>query len=264
MARPSLFTHRKFTRLARLLGKRYRAVGVLEMVWAHAYQDGDDRLGTVEDLEFMVDWDGEPGECATALVESGFLDLVDGELFVHDLFDHAPDYVRKRRSREDERRSRSDTDRSLTGQRTDNGGQRPPKIGTPAPAPAPAPAPTSKQLDVAPIDFDSVAQAWDTLALSFGIPKIRLPLSKDRRASVTGRVREHGIEAVMEVLTKTIPDSPLLIGENDKGWRATFDWVFGPRNFVKVLEGNYLRRVPRTGGDAENSRLRALFPKELQ
>lgn len=116
-----------------MLGCTYKAVGVLEVIWHHAYQDGDPIIGTAEDVEFIVCWDGEPGTCAGALVECGFMEPTEtGELAVHDLYDHAPDYVRKRRAREQERRSQSDGDRSLTGQRPKNG-------STPAPAPAPAP-----------------------------------------------------------------------------------------------------------------------------
>lgn len=97
MARPSLFRNRKFVRLSRLLGAQYRAVGVLEMMWAHAYEDGDPCLGTAEDVEFAVGWDGDPGVCASALVSAGFLDReADGSLHVHDLHEHCPDYVRDR------------------------------------------------------------------------------------------------------------------------------------------------------------------------
>lgn len=160
MARPGLWTHRKFRRLARLLGATYKAVGVLETLWAGAYADGDPRVGSAEDVEFAVGWDGEEGACAAALLEAGFLDQdEDGELVIHDLFDHAPDYVRKRLSREEQRRGkgrpatgqtppagqgRPDSDRSVTG-------QRPPNGRTPAPAPAPTPIPASQEAAEPPL-----------------------------------------------------------------------------------------------------------------
>ena len=37
-------------------------------------------------------------------------------------------------------------------------------------------------------------------------------------------------------------NSPFLLGENNRNWRADFDWIFKPSNFVKILEGNYLKR----------------------
>jgi len=34
--------------------------------------------------------------------------------------------------------------------------------------------------------------------------------------------------------------SSFLRGDNSRGFIATFDWCFKPKNFVKVLEGNYI------------------------
>jgi hypothetical protein len=144
MARPTLFTHPKFFRLAALVGGRAVALGSLELIWSAAYASGDAVIGDADTLEAVADWRGVGGGLAEALVVSGFVDQVDGELAVHDLYDHAPDYVRKRRAREEARRARGaavrdmgEGDRSVTGQgRTVTAVVRPP-----APAPAPAPAP---------------------------------------------------------------------------------------------------------------------------
>jgi hypothetical protein len=139
MARPSLFTHRKFAALGARFGSQITAAGVLELLWHRAYNDGDPVLGFPEAIEFAIGWQGEPGECVSALLDVGFLETTaDGLLAVHDLFDHAPNYVRKRRAREIARKNTTtnhqtaDSDRSLSG-------QRPPNGNTPAPAPAPAP-----------------------------------------------------------------------------------------------------------------------------
>lgn len=47
---------------------------------------------------------------------------------------------------------------------------------------------------------------------------------------------------------------PFLIGDNDKGWMASFDWIIETRNLNKILEGNYEPRVskikPKQGADA--------------
>ena len=130
MARPGLTKHRKFARLTRLLGSVAVARGSLELLWDVAYENGDELLGTAEDLEFQAGWTGEKGQLAAALVGAEFIDK-DGDLYrVHDLWDHAPDYVRRRLNRERQRRetgakfrslsSHPDTtDRSLTCQRLD-------------------------------------------------------------------------------------------------------------------------------------------------
>jgi len=137
-----LFTHRKYFRLGRLIGAPYKAVGVLEMIWNVAHGCGDPIVGKPEDVEFMVGWDGEPGACSAALVESGFLDVLeDGILMVHDLEDHEPEYVKARRRKEDQRRRKRlsrDRDVTVTGQ----GRDCPP---TPSPSPSPSPSPNKEE-----------------------------------------------------------------------------------------------------------------------
>ena len=110
MARPSLSKHRKFLRLVAMLkAPRSHARGYLELIWESAYERGEPHLGDAIDVELAADWPGEKGELARALVDCGgdglpgFLVEEDGAFRVHDLFDHAPDYVRKRRIREIER-----------------------------------------------------------------------------------------------------------------------------------------------------------------
>lgn len=63
-------------------------------------------------------------------------------------------------------------------------------------------------------------------------------LSGSRRKWVNARIREHGKEAVIEVVRK-VARSDFLNGKNGRSWTATFDWVFGVNNFQKVMEGNF-------------------------
>jgi len=41
-----------------------------------------------------------------------------------------------------------------------------------------------------------------------------------------------------EYFTKIL-DSSFLTGENDRGWRADFDWIINQNNYLKVTEGRY-------------------------
>lgn len=71
------------------------------------------------------------------------------------------------------------------------------------------------------------------------IPRVHSMSEKSKRASaVRARIREHGEEAVKEMIRKAAK-SDFLNGKNQRGWTASFDWLFLPTNFVKVLEGNY-------------------------
>ena len=69
------------------------------------------------------------------------------------------------------------------------------------------------------------------------MPKIRATCD-NRRRSIAARLREYGTDAVLEMLGKAVR-SEFLNGRNPRGWVATFDWLMQPRNFLKVLEGNY-------------------------
>jgi hypothetical protein len=155
MARPSLDQSSKFKLLVRRLGipKPY-ALGLLETLWRTAWENGEPVVGTAEEVEAAAEWPGEPGLFFKAMSSGRWLDdLGDGRWAIHDFWDHAPDYVRKRRVREMERRAKgaelsaaASGDRSVTGQCADNGDECPvsdeetaPNGRPPAPAPAPAP-----------------------------------------------------------------------------------------------------------------------------
>jgi hypothetical protein len=118
MGRPNLTEHRKFRRLARELDSDVIARGCLELLWDSAYQNGDPYLGEKDDVELAARWKGDPGKLTHALLlaggdsHAGFIEEVPdkpGHYCVHDLFDHAPAYVQKRKERELERKKRGVT-----------------------------------------------------------------------------------------------------------------------------------------------------------
>ena len=149
MARPNLDQNPKFKLLVRRLGiaKPY-ALGLLETMWRVAWENGEPIIGTPEEIEAAAEWPGEPGKYHAALVSGRLLDDVgDGRWAIHDFWDHAPEYVQKRRKRELERQERGTelADNGRLRRTTADGKRKPtPKVRTPAPAPAPAPAPTQK------------------------------------------------------------------------------------------------------------------------
>jgi hypothetical protein len=66
-------------------------------------------------------------------------------------------------------------------------------------------------------------------------------LSPQRRSAVAARAREHGMGSVLDVIRKRA-DSDFLSFTFGDGRGAGFDWCFGPKNFVKILDGNYDNR----------------------
>lgn len=170
--RPTLLNHQKFKRLCAVLKiPKPHAVGYLELLWHSAYESGDPRIGDTLDVELACEWPGEPGQLAEALAScggpgrSGFTDEKDGIYTIHDLYDHAPDYVQKRARRESARKEKgksiSDMRREAAAKRWNTDAsvmqtadtcmqtdasvrQNDAKVRTPAPAPAPTHTPSNK------------------------------------------------------------------------------------------------------------------------
>ena len=110
MGRSGLSSHRKFKRLVKELGSPITARGVLELIWDGCYECGDDRLGDEVDVAAICSWKKASKTLVDALVRSGFVEERNpGEFFVHDLWDHAPAYVEKRKQRELARIARGQT-----------------------------------------------------------------------------------------------------------------------------------------------------------
>lgn len=105
MARPSLEPSIKFKILVRRLGlPRPFVRGLLETLWDVGYTCGDPVIGDADAVEIAAEWPGEDGAFFEALRHGGWIDETeDGRWEIHDFWDHAPDYVRKRRKRELER-----------------------------------------------------------------------------------------------------------------------------------------------------------------
>lgn len=81
--------------------------------------------------------------------------------------------------------------------------------------------------------YSAVVEAWNAL----GLNEVR-KITGERERLLKARIKEYGEDGVLEAIGK-IKGSKFLMGGGDKGWTITFDWFLGPRNFAKVLEGNY-------------------------
>lgn len=117
MARQGLRIHPKFKRLIALLRMpEAHVLGHLQMLWESSYELGD-VLGDASDVEMTAGWVGEPGVLCAALeacggIRKGFVEEIPGSsgvFKVHDLYDHAPQYVQKRMEREADRIQKNTT-----------------------------------------------------------------------------------------------------------------------------------------------------------
>jgi hypothetical protein len=66
-------------------------------------------------------------------------------------------------------------------------------------------------------------------------------MTDKRRQKIRLRGEEMKLDlALVEKIFQKMEQSKFMRGDNKKGWRATFDWVFeNPFNWVKIAEGNY-------------------------
>jgi hypothetical protein len=90
-------------------------------------------------------------------------------------------------------------------------------------------------ITITTIDYNSVVENYHSLC-----PKLNkvVVINDLRKGFMNARVGEFGMEKVISVL-RMAGESEFLNGKNDKAWKADFEWIMRPTNFIKILEGKY-------------------------
>ena len=83
-------------------------------------------------------------------------------------------------------------------------------------------------------------------------------LTKKRETSIRKRIEEYGATKVGEVLI-AVSKSSFLNGNSSMGWKANFDWIMKPENFIKVLEGQYKNKEKPNKQDAKIEAQKAAY-----
>ena len=81
-----------------------------------------------------------------------------------------------------------------------------------------------------------IAEKWNEIGVH---PVKTITAGTTRGKMILARVREHGLDAVLQAI-EIAKRSPFLRGENNRGWMITLEWFAKPNNFIKVREGQYL------------------------
>ena len=252
--------HPKTKKLARLLGVSLpAAVGHIHYLWWWALdyaQDGDLSRFDSYDLKDAVHWDGDGIELMEALVESGYVDRDDeGGLHLHDWFEYAgklaerraKDRARKAEAAERTRKSKelhrnSDgIDAEVDGIPSVPNQTKPnltkPNQTEPNQPPAADAAP--------PVPYEKIRELFNSTCLS--LSKV-VGINGERKTSVAARWKEHPDLDWWAAYFRKVEASAFLKGNNDRKWKAKFDWLINAANMNKVLEGNY-----DSGEGGENS-----------
>lgn len=80
-------------------------------------------------------------------------------------------------------------------------------------------------------------EAYNATALRCGIPQAAR-FTPDRERKIAARLKDYGIEGWHRALAN-IEKSSFLTGTNDRGWRASLDFLLQAESFGKVHDGGY-------------------------
>lgn len=90
------------------------------------------------------------------------------------------------------------------------------------------------------IDYQLIADMYNDTCVSF--PHIS-KLSDARKKAIKARLRQYSIDDFKR-LFQMAEASNFLKGQNNRNWSATFDWLIKDANMAKVLDGNYVDKMP--------------------
>ena len=149
-------------------------------------------------------------------------------------------FFAKHNDNEYENKYENDIREGIEAEKTDAGASSPPT------------ADTEEDVRKERVPYDRIRDLWNETCKGFNNVHT---LSKSRKAKISVRVTEMGgVEKAMETIEKLfrkVSESNFLNGDNDRSWKASFDWLFeNDKNWVKVMEGNYDNRE-QNGGHME-------------
>lgn len=98
--------------------------------------------------------------------------------------------------------------------------------------PKPTPAKAAAKEDV-----ERIMNLWNVVCGKV-LPKV-IELTDRRHQLINVRLDERPDFKFWEELFKRVTTTPFLLGDNNRGWKTTFDWVLNANNLVKIMEGNW-------------------------
>lgn len=105
-------------------------------------------------------------------------------------------------------------------------------------------SPDGEQKTAAPVvfpdleDLDFALDAYNQVAAGAGMPKV-LKLTESRKAKLRRRLIDCGSLDTWYDVCRQLQKASFLHGENDRGWRADFDFLLQESSFNRLREGFY-------------------------
>lgn len=94
----------------------------------------------------------------------------------------------------------------------------------------------------AAVPYQQIVDAYNQNCGS--LPKATKLTEKRKRAIRTCIAQGFTVDEICEAFRKAA-STPFLIGENDRFWRASFDFIIKPDNLQKIIEGAYGSAAPQ-------------------
>jgi len=88
------------------------------------------------------------------------------------------------------------------------------------------------------INFLEIVETFNLVCAD--LPNVE-KITASRKKSIESIIKEHSSEALSGVFYK-VAESDFLSGRKSD-WKASFDWILLPKNFIKILEGNYKNKA---------------------
>lgn len=117
------------------------------------------------------------------------------------------------------------------------GGEDPEEPAPPLPAPPPAEV---------KVNCQEVVDLYNKICVS--LPRVQA-ITADRQKAIAERVAKYGLEKIVAAF-QSAEASGFLKGNNERNWRAGFDWILQEEKLVKILEGDYVD-LPKQYGRQE-------------
>ena len=88
-----------------------------------------------------------------------------------------------------------------------------------------------------PLTADEILEAWAERMVPLGFPAVA-KMTAQRSRMLKARLNDSTLDEWMRAFA-ALERSAFCRGENERGWRADFDFLLQPKSFTKLLEGAY-------------------------
>lgn len=88
-----------------------------------------------------------------------------------------------------------------------------------------------QEIEESSLSADAIAEIWNIVAKPNMLPCVKIPLSKDRIKQMQKPMKEFTEIRDWEKIIEQIQENPFNLGENERKWKANFDWLFNSTKF---------------------------------